>query len=1236
MLTPSRRTPASQPAARPLLDGLEPRTLLATFALTSLGDTSGDDGVLTLREAVAQANAAAGTDEITFDGLPAGTITLTQGELAITDELVISGPGRAALTIDAADASRVFSATAALTLLDLTLANGRATDAGGGAIVATAGLVLERVTIRDSIAPQTASPTSEGGAVLASGNATLRDVTLENNSSERSGGAMVAIGDVSHTLVLERVEAFGNDALQTGGALVATGYASITISDSSFTGNSATSRGGAARLHATTVTITGSTFATNSSRTSHGGHLALDFGDVTITGSTFEAGRADTDDADDGRGGAIDAAEAVSALEISGSTFDGNEADLGGAVFTFPFASNLVIRESSFTANDADEGGAMYLADGTGSGLVDRALFASNVARLGGAIYAADQLEVRDSTLSGNTARRDGGALYVATSGVEVNYSTIAFNRADTSNSGTGEGGGVFATATFDLLSSIVALNYRGSSGQTVDAIAGTANASFSITGDVDPGLDALADNGGPTRTHALKAASPAVGAGPTSSGLVDQRDMSRPSSSPIDIGAFQHFAPEVASLDSADGTGPRGGALVATATGSDPDGELILAEFYVDLNSNGTIDDGELVAEDDDLTDGASATLPTTGFAVGQTLRFFVIVYDLHGFASEPAEQTVTIVNSLPLVGSLSSSSPALVGGGSITLTAGEVIDADGSVLSVSFYRDANENGQPDTGELISTDSTPGDGFTAVLDAADVPLGTFTVLAVATDNDGDTGEPASLDLVRGERPVIGSVAILTARPMQGQQLRLSVRDVTDPDAETITVRVYADRNLDGIADATELLGSGEVAPGEDVVITLSAEAVDSILPGARTLLIVATDDQGAPSETFGLDLQIGFDTRAGTESDLAGSADGAGVHRALVINGYGVPIVYEQTAAGFVSFRLDSAAGLSGVFETITFTGGVELWTDPRDGLTYAATTTDAGLYLFVRSAGGVWAAIDLAEIEGAEPIEATLTRFTSTDGVVTLAGFTVSGRLVAFTRASSTGDQGADWAFTDISAQTGSPIDGLSSLTSYVTAWNQWSIVGLDADGAIQNFWFIPGVHTAWNINNLSEITGAPALSGGLSPILTSWQGINLTALDADGNLLVTWWVPSFEGEWVSDDLTEIADGPAFADGAMTSYYTSWDGMNYAGIDEEGRLVVYWWVPATNAWAASPLAEIETEPGTGDRAGPIRLDGSAAADGTLAVFLIDGLSNAQRVWWQPGQGATWTIDSLSEAPSI
>jgi fibronectin-binding autotransporter adhesin len=60
------------------------------------------------------------------------------------------------------------------------------------------------------------------------------------------------------------------------------------------------------------------------------------------------------------------------------------------------------------------------------------------------------------------------------------------------------------------------------------------------ITSGVSPGLAPLADNGGPTPTHALLPGSPALDRGDGGCAPVDQRGVPRPQDARCDLGAFE------------------------------------------------------------------------------------------------------------------------------------------------------------------------------------------------------------------------------------------------------------------------------------------------------------------------------------------------------------------------------------------------------------------------------------------------------------------------------------------------------------------------------------------------------------------------------------------------------------------------------------------------------------------------------------------------------------------------
>jgi len=127
------------------------------------------------------------------------------------------------------------------------------------------------------------------------------------------------------------------------------------------------------------------------------------------------------------------------------------------------------------------------------------------------------------TTISGNISAGTGGGINNDNGTITINATTI------TNNSAVGDGGGINNISNaVNLLSSIVAGNTSGAAGQDV-AGANLASGGYNLIGQDDAGvfpaqatdlmgdagLGPLADNGGPTQTHALLCGvSPAIDAG--------------------------------------------------------------------------------------------------------------------------------------------------------------------------------------------------------------------------------------------------------------------------------------------------------------------------------------------------------------------------------------------------------------------------------------------------------------------------------------------------------------------------------------------------------------------------------------------------------------------------------------------------------------------------------------------------------------------------------------------------
>lgn len=214
---------------------------------------------------------------------------------------------------------------------------------------------------------------------------------------------------------------------------------------------------------------------------------------------------------------------------IHNSTISGND-EFGGA--SFSYYAGAAITKSAITGNTAVD------SDGAGP----RRAY-------GGGVSSPYMSSVRivNSTVSGNAAvgpASRGGGVYGR---VEIEASTITANTAE-------EGGGLFVDPAFDsgpitVEGSIVAGNSAAagpdcagstpvtSLGHNLFGVACGETQPTDIVG-VNPLLGPLADNGGPTRTHALLDGSPAIAAGADIGLKTDQRGERR--GNPPDIGSFE------------------------------------------------------------------------------------------------------------------------------------------------------------------------------------------------------------------------------------------------------------------------------------------------------------------------------------------------------------------------------------------------------------------------------------------------------------------------------------------------------------------------------------------------------------------------------------------------------------------------------------------------------------------------------------------------------------------------
>lgn len=296
-------------------------------------------------------------------------------------------------------------------------------------------------------------------------------------------------------------------------------------------GSSGNSLGGAVLANSTLVMIN-STLTNNQIYSSLGsglgggafveGDLVLDHSTITHNSVAIASGGLTQSGGADVGGKLLMTYSTISDNAVSG--ISNNPGSFGGA----RVRGGANISNSTISGNTAGGvGGLMIYGSATSPNLIANSTISGNTAQSVGGVYARGQTAIVSSTIAFNTetAVAHGGGLRLAYSSADVESSIIASNTSAGSdqNIGLGIAGGV--SGANDLI---------GPS-PSVTLPPGTIQS--------DPELLALADNGGPTKTHALGAGSPAIDAGNNDAAAsFDQRGTGFPRivGSAPDIGAYE------------------------------------------------------------------------------------------------------------------------------------------------------------------------------------------------------------------------------------------------------------------------------------------------------------------------------------------------------------------------------------------------------------------------------------------------------------------------------------------------------------------------------------------------------------------------------------------------------------------------------------------------------------------------------------------------------------------------
>lgn len=283
-------------------------------------------------------------------------------------------------------------------------------------------------------------------------------------------------------------------------------------------------------------------------------------GTLTMTDSTVSGGRASA-------GGGI---YSDGTATLNRSVVSNNSAHEGGGILN---GGTMTLIDSTLVSNDGGLGGGLYT---WGETVLTRSTVSGNRAGPGGGIFAAGStLTIINGTISENTAANSGGGIFSDTAAVTLLNASVSANHAGLRDPFAG-GGILNSGGSLTTTNTLVAKN-TATADTGVD-IAGTVtnDGGYNLIGDgsdmdglvqgqngnlvgdganpIDPKLDALGDNGGPTLTMALLPGSPAImAANNAECPDTDQRSEPRFEGGICDIGAFEtsYKAPSITGVPS-------------------------------------------------------------------------------------------------------------------------------------------------------------------------------------------------------------------------------------------------------------------------------------------------------------------------------------------------------------------------------------------------------------------------------------------------------------------------------------------------------------------------------------------------------------------------------------------------------------------------------------------------------------------------------------------------------------
>ncbi len=278
-----------------------------------------------------------------------------------------------------------------------------------------------------------------GGLYVQSAVLNLVDCTIWGNRAQQFGGGIYLSGSdrfglTGCTLTDNSVaDGDGGAFANYGGGGMYAYYSSVSVNQSTFTGNSSDYRGGGMYAKMSTVNLSQSGFVGNAAEL-YGGGMYNEGSTVSLDDCTFSGNSAS-------RGGGISSEESTATL--SQSTFIDNSAWYGAGLATRDATASL--SHCIFTGNSANSvGGGALIDNHEAAVLIEDCTFSNNSAGWrGGGMSMGEEMEegggqatVSGCLFAGNTAGSIGGGMSVNGAMTNVIHCTFVGNTADSRGGG--------------------------------------------------------------------------------------------------------------------------------------------------------------------------------------------------------------------------------------------------------------------------------------------------------------------------------------------------------------------------------------------------------------------------------------------------------------------------------------------------------------------------------------------------------------------------------------------------------------------------------------------------------------------------------------------------------------------------------------------------------------------------------------------------------------------------------